>query len=131
MEAQEIVIDDEVMEELREISEKKGRSLEDTIKKYTCAFGEVNGNISIKTNAQNLEEFDYYGNYVLEEILEDEETMEDIRKESAQTGESPVTIAQRFVDFLNDLRLHADPNIRELRQLVASFSQKEEYKKVV
>ena len=113
-----IIIDNEIMEELREISEKKGRSLEETIKKYTYALGEVNGYNGLTINFPNSEEFDshleeveeddsgvraidYFGPYVLEEILEDEETMEDIRKESAQTGECPIAIAQRFVDEMN------------------------------
>ena len=129
MDSQEIIIDDEVMEELREISEKKGRSLEETIKKYTCAFGEVNGSISLKTNIPDSDDFDYYRDYVLEDI--EDEVWEDIRKESAQTGECPDAIAQRFVDYLNDLKSYADPEIRELRELAASFAQKKEYKKVV
>ena len=124
-----ITIDNEIMEELREISEKKGRSLEETIKKYTCAFGEVNGSISLKANIPDSDEFDYYRDYVLEDI--EDEVWEDIKKESAQTGECPVAIAQRFVDFLNDLNSHADPEIRELRELAYSFAQKEEYRKVV
>ena len=124
-----ITIDNEIMEELREISEKKGRSLEETIKKYTCALGEVNGSITLNTNIPDSDEFDYYRDYVLEDI--EDEVWEDIRKESAQTGECSVAIAQRFVDFLNDLNSHADPEIRELRELAYSFAKKEEYRKVV
>jgi len=153
MNTEELVIDDGIMEELREISERKGRSLEETIKKYAFAFGEINGYDVLTTNFLNSEEFedqpeeteeddsgvlaiDYFGPYVLEEILEDEEMMEDIRKESAQTGECPMAIAQRFVDSMNELmsksKSKISPALLELWQYYdSSEAQKEEYKKVV
>jgi len=148
-----ITIDNEIMEELREISEKKGRSLEETIKKYTCAFGEVNGYNGLTTNFTNSEGFDshsekvaeddsgvraidYFGPYVLEEILEDEETMEDIRKESAQTGECPIAIAQRFVDEMNEQMSNSKSTIPKAflelwKYTDNSKANEKEYRKVV
>ena len=146
MDTEEIIIDDEIIEELREISVKKGRSLEETIQKYTFAFGERNGYMSLSTdfpNSEDVEEedsgvlaIDYFGPYVLEEILEDEQMMEDIRKESAETGECPISIAQRFVDGMNDFRSKSKSKIPKgilelWRYLDNSETQKEEYKKAV
>ena len=153
MDTEELIIDEEVMEELREISVKKGRSLEETIRKYTFVFGERNGYNGLSIDFPNSEEFDsrseevedddsgvlaidYFGPYVLEEILEDEETMEDIRKESAETGECPISIAQRFVDGMNDFRSKSKSKIPKgilelWRYLDNSETQKEEYKKAV
>ena len=121
----EVMFDEEILDELREISEKKGRSLEDTMSMYSCAFAEDN-----QTYPKHFDD-DYSELFSLEEILEDEETMANINEESEQTGESPVSIAQRFVDFLNDLLIHADPEMRELRQQASLYTVKNQYKAVV
>ena len=132
MDTQEIIIDNEIMDELREISAKKGRNLEETIEKYTCAFGKRNGYISITAEIPDYKEFEEdLGEFVLENI--DDETWKYIRKESEQTGESTETIAQRFVDFLNELgAAHVPPpEIMEVRRLSSTFACKKDYKKVV
>jgi len=134
---------DEIMDELREISERKGRSLDETIRKYATVFSD---GYSLTTNITDTEEteyeyvaedsgvysIDYFGPYVLEEI--EEETWEDIRKESAQTGEDPIAIAQRFIDALNDLasKSKIPKALLDLWQYTDNSEiHEKEYKKVV
>ena len=122
MDTKGVIFDEEILDELREISEKKGRSLKDTMNMYASAFAEDN-----LTYQKHFAD-DYSDLLRLEDILEDEETMADINRESEQTGESPVSIAQRLVDFMNDLLVHADPEMRELRQQASLYSVKNQYK---
>jgi hypothetical protein len=141
MDTKEIVIDDEIMEELREISIKKGRSLEETLRKYPCALNGGYEEFSQTTNIWDSEEveedsgvlaIDYFGKYLMEYI--EEETWEDIRKEAAQTGESPDAIAQRFIDAMNkSMSTHKIPaSLLALWQYTDnSETHEKEYRKVV
>ena len=93
---------------------------------------------SLKKNVpdEKVSVIDYFGPFTFEKIEED--VMEDIKRESAQTGECYMAIAQRFIDYMNELGSTAiiSPGILKLWRYWENPTEYEEdneveYKKVV
>ena len=157
----EVMFDKKILDELREISEKKGRSLEDTMNMYASAFAGDGQETDFSVDADVFETdtgdfdtdtdvsitdkrifdtdevvyaIDYCGEFTLEGIKEG--TWEDLRKEAAETGESLEAIAQYFVDEMNRQlsETRIEPVFLEAWRYLDSLEankQQEEYKKVV
>jgi len=66
-----------------------------------------------------------------EGIRIEEDTMEEIRKIAAETGETPEELTERFKKIMEDLLAQVPPDVLEMQKLNSSFAEKKDYKVAV
>jgi hypothetical protein len=66
-----------------------------------------------------------------EKIRIEDDTMEEIRKTAAETGETPEEIAARFEEFLGELSSRVPDEVREWRRTIDYHTNKKKLKEAV